>query len=139
MISLVSEMTDRKGRHARGWLFFDAQCAFCTRIARWLAGPMRRRGLEIGALQDPRVGALLGLSREELLRAVRFVGTDGRHCAGADALLAVAAELWWAWPLVWAARVPGVLPALRAGYRWGAGRWNCHADYCVASSVPAGR
>ena len=37
MISLVSEYTDGKGRHARGWLFFDAECKFCTRIARWLA------------------------------------------------------------------------------------------------------
>jgi len=26
VISLASEMTDSKGRHARGWLFFDAEC-----------------------------------------------------------------------------------------------------------------
>jgi len=38
MISLASEMTDRKGRHARSWLFFDAECEFCTRTAGWL-GP----------------------------------------------------------------------------------------------------
>ena len=139
MISLVSEMTDRKGRHARGWLFFDAECTFCTRIARLLVSPMRPRGLEIAALQDPRVGALLALSREELLRAVRFVCADGRQFAGADALLAVARELWWARPLAWLARIPGVLLALRAGYRWGAARWKCHPDYCVAASLPAGR
>src|SRR6266481_5742802 len=36
MISLASEFTDGKGRHARGWLFFDAECGFCTRTARWL-------------------------------------------------------------------------------------------------------
>lgn len=134
MISLVSEMTDRKGRHARGWLFFDAECAFCTRIARWLADPMRRRGLQVAALQDPRVEALLGLSREELLRAVRFVGADGRQFTGADALLAVARELWWTRPLVWMARIPGMLLALHAGYRWGAARWNCHADYCLGEN-----
>jgi len=34
VISLASEMTDRKGQHARGWLFFDAECEFCTAIAR---------------------------------------------------------------------------------------------------------
>src|SRR5712672_2168387 len=28
MISLASEFTDGKGRHARGWLFFDAECGF---------------------------------------------------------------------------------------------------------------
>lgn len=135
MISLVSEMTDRKGRHARGWLFFDAECAFCTRIARLLAGPMRRRGLAVAALQDPRVGILLGSSREELLRAVRFVSGDGRQFSGADALLAVTRELGWWWPLAGLAKIPGILPAMRAGYRWGVTRWNCHADHCVAESV----
>lgn len=139
MISLASELTDTKGRHARGWLFYDAECAFCTRIARWLAGPIRRRGLEVGALQDPRVGALLGLSQEELLRAVRFVFADGRHCAGADALLAVVNELWWVRPLVWVAKIPYVLPVLRAGYRWGSARWNCRADVCIGTSLSAGR
>lgn len=137
MISLSSELTDRKSRRARGWLFYDAECAFCTRIARFLAGPMRRRGLAVAALQDPRVGVLLGLSREELLRAVRFVSADGRHCAGADALLAVAAELWWARPLVWAARIPGVLAALRAGYRWASAQRNCRAHDCAAASLPS--
>jgi predicted DCC family thiol-disulfide oxidoreductase YuxK len=132
VISLASEMTDSKGRHARGWLFFDAECGFCRRIANSLRGPMRRRSLALAPLQDPRVGALLGLSRQELLRAIRFVFEDGSQYAGADALLAVAGELWWAKPLVWVARVPGVLPALRAGYRWGERRWHCHAQRCVA-------
>ena len=135
MISLASEMTDRKGRHARGWLFFDAECQFCTRIASWLAAPMKRRGLATAPLQDPRVGALLGLSREDLLRAVRFVSADGRQYSGADALLEVARELWWARPLVWISQIPGALPALRTAYRWGAQRWRCPAQHCVADQV----
>ncbi len=44
MISLVSEYTDGKGRHARGWLFFDAECKFCTRIARLLGRFWRSAG-----------------------------------------------------------------------------------------------
>jgi len=63
MISLVNEYTDGKGRHARGWLFFDADCKFCTRIARWLAPILERRNLGVAPLQDPRVSALLGLTR----------------------------------------------------------------------------
>src|SRR6266850_1176195 len=58
MISLVSEYTDGKGRHARGWFFFDAECRFCTRIARWLAPILEKRGLELAPLQDPRAVAL---------------------------------------------------------------------------------
>lgn len=125
MISLASEFTDRKGPHARGWLFFDAECRFCRRIAQRLAGPMRRSGLALAPLQDPRVGALLGVPREELLRAIRFVQGDGREHTGADALLAVARELGWARPLVWLSRIPGAMALLHAGYRWGARRWRC--------------
>jgi predicted DCC family thiol-disulfide oxidoreductase YuxK len=131
MISLASEMTDSKGRHARGWLFFDAECQFCSRIAVWLATPMRRRGLATAPLQDRRVGALLGLSREELLRAIRFLLTDGSQYQGADALLAVARELWWARPLVWLSRVPGMMPTMRAGYAWIARHRRCQAQHCA--------
>ena len=131
MISLASEMTDGKGRHARGWLFFDAECKFCTRLARWLARPMRRRGLEVAPLQDPRVGALLGLSRDELLRAIRFVFSKGNQVSGADALLAVAREVWWARPLVWMSRIPGLLGAMHTAYAWGAQRAHCRALQCA--------
>jgi predicted DCC family thiol-disulfide oxidoreductase YuxK len=89
-------MTDSKGRHARGWLFYDAECAFCAGIANWLMGPMKRRGLALAPLQDPRVGTLLGLSPEELLLAIRFVLADGSHYIGAAAVLALARELWGA-------------------------------------------
>jgi len=133
VISLASEMTDSKGRHARGWLFYDAECAFCTGIARWLCDPMRRRGLALAPLQDPRVAVLLGLSAEELLHAVRFVLADRKQYVGADAMLAVAGELvqekklWWLRPLVWFAKIPGMVPVMRAGYRWIARRRKCMA------------
>src|SRR2546422_770643 len=85
MISLVSEYTDGKGRHARGWFFFDAECRFCTRVARWLAPILEKRGLELAPLQDPRVGALLGLRREELMRGMQFLLSGGSRCGGAGA------------------------------------------------------
>ena len=131
MISLSSEMTDRKGRRARGWLFFDAECEFCTRTARWLTGPMDRRGLAVAPLQDPRVGALLDLSQKELLSVIRFVFEDGSQYAGADAVLAVVRELWWASPLLWVAKIPGMTFAIRAGYRWIAQHRKCSAGYCT--------
>ena len=135
MISLASEMTDSKGRHARGWLFFDAECDFCRRIARRLHNPMRRHGLALAPLQDPRVGALLGLSREELQRTVRFLFEDGSQYSGADALLAVARKVWWAAPLVWIAKIPGALHAMRAGYGWVEHRWHCPAQRYLADQI----
>ena len=135
MISLASEMTDRKSRHARGWLFFDAECEFCTRIATWLVAPMNRRGLAVAPLQDPRVGALLGLSREELLSAIRFVSDDGSRYSGADAVLAVMRELPWMRPLLWMSRVPGTIAIMRLGYRWVAQHRRCPAECCTVNQL----
>jgi predicted DCC family thiol-disulfide oxidoreductase YuxK len=125
MISLASEYTDGKGRHAKGWLFFDAECVFCTRLARWLEPILARRGFAVAPLQDTRVGALLGMPRQELLRELRFLHSDGRHYGGAGAVLAVAREVWWARPLVWLAAIPGVMSILHAGYSWVASRRSC--------------
>jgi predicted DCC family thiol-disulfide oxidoreductase YuxK len=135
MISLTSEFTDGKGRHARGWLFFDADCRFCTRIAQWLAPILERRGLALAPLQDPRVGALLGLSRNDLLRELRFLLSDGTQSGGADAVLALAREIWWARPLVWPSKLPGIMDALHRGYRWIAARRQCTSVSCRAQSI----
>jgi predicted DCC family thiol-disulfide oxidoreductase YuxK len=132
MISLASEFTDGKGRHARGWLFFDAECGFCTRIARWLAPILQRRGLAVAPLQDPRVGALLGLSGAELLREMRVLLADGRQYGGADAAVALAREIWWGRPLVWLAKFPGMRGLLRSGYRSIAANRSCAAEARVA-------
>jgi predicted DCC family thiol-disulfide oxidoreductase YuxK len=135
MISLASEFTDGKGRHARGWLFFDAECGFCTRIARWLTPILRRRRIEVAPLQDPRVGALLGLSRAELTREMRVLLPDGSHFGGADAGVALAREIWWGRPLVWLAKIPGVMEWLRAGYRWIAAKRKCAGMKCEMNFV----
>jgi len=127
MISLASEYTDGKGRHANGWLFFDAQCGFCSHFARWIAPMLARRGFAVAPLQDPRVGALLGMSRDESLRELRFLLSDGRHLAGADAILAIAREIWWARPLVWFSSIPGTVNLLHVGYHWVAEQRNCAA------------
>jgi predicted DCC family thiol-disulfide oxidoreductase YuxK len=138
MISLASEFTDGKGRHARGWLFFDVDCRFCTRIARWLAPILERRGLALAPLQDPRVAALLGLPREELMREMRFLLSDGKQFGGAEAVLALAHEIWWARPVVWLAQIPGMIEAMRRGYRWIAARRSCPAAKCALAPAYKG-
>ena len=132
MISLAGEYTESKGRHARGWLFFDVECGFCTRFARALAPILARRGLATAPLQDPRVGALLGMKRDELLRELRFLLSDGRHYGGADAILAIAREIWWTRPLVWLSKVPGMPHLVHVGYHKLAAQRNCAAVVCAA-------
>jgi predicted DCC family thiol-disulfide oxidoreductase YuxK len=137
MISLTSELTDGKGRHARGWLFFDADCEFCTRFARRVAPILEARRLAVAPLQDRRVAALLGLSRSELLREMRFLLSDGTQYGGADAAIALAREIWWARPLVWLSAVPGMMDLLRGAYRWVAARRRCSAEVCPERVSPA--
>lgn len=134
MITLADEFTDRKEKTARGWLFFDAECRFCTRMARWIAPILLPRGLGVAPLQDPRVGALLGLKREELLTELRFLLSDGTNFGGARAVVAVAREIWWARPFVWFAALPGMMPVLDAGYKWIAGRRGCGSQTCELRS-----
>lgn len=136
MISLASEMTDGKGRHACGWLFFDAECDHCKRIARRLAPILARRGLAVAPLQDPRVGALLGMTSEELLREMRVLLADGRHFGGADAVVALAREIWWARPVVWFSKLPHGREALRSWYRSIAAHRNCVAVSCPMPAAP---
>jgi predicted DCC family thiol-disulfide oxidoreductase YuxK len=135
MITLADELTDRKERSARGWLFFDAECRFCTHIARWLAPILRRRGLGVAPLQDARVGALLGMSRSELLKELRFLMSDLTPAGGANAVLAVAREIWWARPLIWLTALPGMINALDAGYRWVAARRGCSSELCQVKQL----
>ena len=132
MISLVSEYTDGKGRHARGWLFFDADCKFCTKIARWLAPIMERRGMALAPLQDRRVAELLGLSHDDLMKEMQFLMSDGRRYGGADAAVELAGQIWWAAPLVWFSKIPGMMDLLRKGYRWVAVNRKCAAAQCPA-------
>jgi predicted DCC family thiol-disulfide oxidoreductase YuxK len=131
MISLASDFTDGKGRHARGWLFFDRDCRFCAGLARVLAGPMRRRGLDLAPLQDPRVGVLVAVPPEELMSAIRFVSEEGKQAQGVDALLSVAREFGWARPVVWFSRIPGAVQVLRTSYLAVTHFGRCAAQPCT--------
>src|SRR6266404_9081783 len=78
MISLSSELTDTKGRHAaRGWIFIDRECNICTSLARRFCCTFEKRGFGPAALQDPRVTALLALPTEQLLREMQVVTCEG--------------------------------------------------------------
>jgi len=130
MISLTSEFTDGKGRHARAWVFFDGECGFCTRLARRVAPLLATHGIALAKLQDPRVSKLLGLPLSELLREIRYLNADAKQFAGADAFVAVAREFWWAAPVVWFSKIPGAMKILRAGYKYVASQRECAGVRC---------
>jgi predicted DCC family thiol-disulfide oxidoreductase YuxK len=137
MISLTSEFTDTKSRHARGWLFYDADCHFCITIARAIAPTLQKRNIALAPLQDPRVGPLLGLSPSELLLEMRLLLSNGQQTGGADAAVALAREIWWARPLVWLANLPGATLLLRRAYRYIAAHRKCAAAISCATRQTA--
>jgi predicted DCC family thiol-disulfide oxidoreductase YuxK len=130
MISLTAELTDAKGRHARGWLFFDGECEYCKKIARWVGPILKKRGIALAPLQDARVGALLGIKPEALLLEIRVLLPGNRQYGGADAIVAVAEEIWWARPVVWLSQLPGGFELLRRWYRAVAERRHCTSVSC---------
>jgi predicted DCC family thiol-disulfide oxidoreductase YuxK len=131
MISLSSEMTDTKGKRAPcGWVFFDRDCSVCTSLARRFRHPLETRGFGLAALQDPRVQALLALPPEDLLREMRVATAGGEIYGGAEAIVFLARQIWWAWPFYAAAKLPGVPRILDACYRWFADHRTCSSGSC---------
>jgi predicted DCC family thiol-disulfide oxidoreductase YuxK len=131
MISLSAEMTDTKGRRAvRGWILFDRDCSVCISLVRRFRHTFEKRGFGFAALQDPRVAALLALPPEEMLREMRVVTSVGEIRGGAEAIVYLARQVWWAWPLFAAAQLPGVTRILDAGYRWFADHRPCSSGTC---------
>lgn len=132
MISLISEITDRKVRRARsGWVFFDRDCSFCTAWARCFRGVLERRGYGLAALQDPRVQELLALPPDQLLLEMRVMTSAGTQFSGADAIVWLARQIWWAWPLSAFSQLPGAPRILRSAYRWVAAHRNCRRNACL--------
>jgi len=127
-------MTDTKGRRAaRGWILFDRDCIVCTSLVRRFRHTLEKRGFGFAALQDPRVAALLGLPTEDLMREMRVVTRGGQIYGGAEAVVYLARQVWWAWPLYAAARLPGVPRILDAGYRWFADHRPCSSGACTVA------
>jgi len=93
-------MTDTKGRHAeRGWICFDRDCTICTSLARRFRRTFEKRGFGLAALQDPRVAALLALPPDQVLQEMRVITTTGEIHGGAEAIVYLAKQVWWAWPI----------------------------------------
>lgn len=64
---------------------------------------------------------------------MRVLESSGTVVGGAAAVLLLAGRFWWALPLVWLARLPGIFRLLDAAYRWGAARRYCANGTCTLS------
>src|ERR1700719_2375474 len=145
-ISISTETTEAGTRPSRGWILYDGECQFCLGWTRRMKPILAPRGFAFLPLQTPWVRAFFHLPEAELLSEMRVVfskldnfktGNDGRSdcvaqsLGGADAIVELAKHVWWAWPLVAFAQIPGTRRLLRTRYR-AIAEWR----YCVDGRCP---
>ena len=120
----------RNAENERGWIFYDADCAFCRGLACRLERALWRRGFRILPLQTPGSEERLGVSSTDLFSEMYLLTSEGRRFGGADAVVEIAQRTWWAWPLAATARIPGTMPLLRRLYARVAANRACHRGSC---------
>jgi predicted DCC family thiol-disulfide oxidoreductase YuxK len=104
-----------------GTLLYDADCGFCTRVARWL--PTLRLPIEIMSMQSVDLGSY-GVDPDHASEEIPFVAAGGRVFYG-HAAFAAALRTATKHPLALVLRalgyamiIPGLSFALRQAYRW---------------------
>jgi predicted DCC family thiol-disulfide oxidoreductase YuxK len=114
----------------RGWILYDGECQSCTASARSLDRICRHRGFLFLPLQTEWVMQRLGLEPGAPLKEMHVITSDGRDIAGGDAAIFLARQIWWAWPIVAFAQLPGAHRLVDRGYRWIAARRRCGHIAC---------
>ena len=98
-------------------IYYDSHCGLCSAGRRRLERIMLRRGWKVVAMDDPGVPELLGLEPGETPGENKVRTTDGRILGGVDAYGYIWRHVWWAVPLSWLTRVPGIRQVVILIYR----------------------
>jgi alginate O-acetyltransferase complex protein AlgI len=114
----------------RGWILYDGACVACTHSAQRFDRIFRRRGFVFLPLQTNWVMKRLELEPGAPLEEMRVLTADGRDIGGAEAVIFLARQSWWAWPFAALARLPGLHKFLDQGYRWIAAHRGCDHITC---------
>ncbi len=114
----------------RGWILYDGGCPFCKASARRFDRIFRRRGFLFLPLQTEWVTQQLGLQAGAPLEEMHVLTNESQDMAGADALIFLARQIWWARPVVAFAQLPGIRKLLDRGYRWTAAHRGCDQAAC---------
>jgi alginate O-acetyltransferase complex protein AlgI len=138
MISDLTETTEQaEAVSFRGWIFFDEDCRFCRDLALHFEQPFAKRGFYFEPLQREWVQKRLNLTPEQALEEMRVL-TEGRQVfGGADAVIFLARQLWWARPLASIARFAFIHSWLDRSYRWVAAHRTCAINRVATPSLPA--
>jgi alginate O-acetyltransferase complex protein AlgI len=131
MISELTEITEAaEAVSSRGWIFYDRDCSFCRELALRFENAFAKRGFYFEPLQHEWVQRRLNMTGEEALEEMRVLTKTGEIFGGADAVIFLSRQLWWARPLAFLARLPFV-HAQRL-YRWVAAHRTCAINNAAA-------
>ena len=135
MISESTEITESAETIGfRGWIFYDADCGSCRDLALRFENFFAVRGFHFEPLQNAWVQQRLNLTKEQVLEEMRVLTRKGEVFGGADAVIFLARQVWWAAPLAWLARLQPVHAILHRLYRWVAARRTCSINGPAAPS-----
>lgn len=96
---MTAHPATRPPGNAIGWVLYDDSCGVCrTWVPRWKS-LLRKRQLDVAALQENWVMASSTLSDEERMRDIQLLFRDGTQISGADVYRYVMKRTWWLWPL----------------------------------------
>lgn len=114
----------------RGEVFYDADCAICSRgAARW-GEIFKRRGFHWLPLQTSGTAIRARLSEAELRAEMKLRFADGGVVGGMDVWAVLLRSVWWLWPAGILIGLPGIKNLSAAIYRWFARNRHCISGAC---------
>jgi predicted DCC family thiol-disulfide oxidoreductase YuxK len=113
-----------------GWILYDGACPSCIAAAKRFDRIFRRRGFLFLPLQTNWVMERLGFKPGAPLEEMHVLTADDRDIGGADAVIFLASQVWWARPFAALARLPGLPQLLDRGYRWIGAHRGCDHITC---------
>lgn len=127
---MTTEITDSNVKKPTGWIFYDAECAFCIRgVKRW-NHLFARRGFRWVPLQTPGTAKRLGIQESSLREEMKVLLAGGRVVGGVDAWAVLFRTVWWLWPLGLLLTLPGIRWIGALLYRWIARNRYCIGGRC---------
>jgi alginate O-acetyltransferase complex protein AlgI len=135
MNSELTEITEpSEAASFRGWIFYDDNCGSCRNLALWFENFFAARGFHFEPLQREWVQRRLNLTKKQALDEMRVLTSTGEVFGGADAMILLARQVWWAAPLAWLARLSSGQAILHRFYRWVAAHRTCAINGAEAPS-----
>ena len=125
-----TEITDKDAKEPVGWIFYDAECAFCVRAMKGCEHLFTQCGFKWLPIQTPGTAQRLGVHESTLAEEMKVLLTGGRVVGGFDAWAVLLRSVWWLWPVGWFFTLPGDRWMGKKFYRWLAKNRYCLDGRC---------